>query len=670
MVNLATAATQSNSCEQTTYSRWMNLRGLSHVTIRAKLRTIFTLILATFLLLGALFLYHHQLWHRMRQAEKLTDDIDFLTRTIILGFYRVGNCVHNFDGRHFRKEPCQGFIGDTRARIGELEAELARQPASRPWSLRHEIDRMAESAEQVFDLTESIGYNESRGLHGRFRDVAHRLEGVFRGEERYRELSSLLQMRRHEKDFLMRLEPAYQEKFEQEYRLVREYIEKRPDLTPTARERDLEDLREYHALFRQTGVLVWDRYQAMAEFRRVSGEIFVNLDRLQEDQQRQRPVQSQLQETAIESGTTLILGLGGLLGVLLLGITSLFFRSIARPIGILAEQARGIAQGDHQRVILLSGSDEIGQLAANLQEMKVAILRHSQHLEAMVALRTESLQQANDQLRETIHDLETTREELIHVEKMASLGRLVAGFAHEVNTPVGIAVGSFSQLPEVMGRIQQMLQGEEVDGDLLDREVAMAREAVGLGMTNLFRAAEIVSRFKRTTLDQASEERRLFNVCDVIEDVLVSVHNAFKSSPITITWECPPELEIFGQPGLMGQLLTNLLMNSHRHGFDDGKRGGTIRIEASLQEEMLHLDYRDDGRGMTADVVAKAFDPFFTTARERGGSGLGLYICYNIVRNQLQGAIHLRSEPGEGVCFTVRFPATLSRLMDGFREAK
>ena len=258
-----------------------------------------------------------------------------------------------------------------------------------------------------------------------------------------------------------------------------------------------------------------------------------------------------------------------------------------------------------------------------------------------------------------IRELEATRGELVQSEKMASLGRMVAGFAHEINTPVGIAVGAVSHNEETLDRIGEMLTQDEVNEASLRAELDGLRESGALAMANLHRAAKLVQSFKRTSIDQTSDQIRHFNMKELISDVLFSLQGSLKRLPVQVTVDCPDRLQLHGIPGLIEQLLTNLIMNAVQHAFDDGKREGTIHIRVSREMDDLRLEFTDDGVGMTDEQLSRIFEPFYTTRRSAGGSGLGLYICYGIVTGRLGGTIQCYSQPQAGCRFDLRFPANL-----------
>lgn len=261
------------------------------------------------------------------------------------------------------------------------------------------------------------------------------------------------------------------------------------------------------------------------------------------------------------------------------------------------------------------------------------------------------------ELDSKIWELEHTRNELVQSEKLASLGRMVAGFAHEINTPVGVAVGAVSHNEESLQRIDGLLQAEEVSEEQLRSELDSLRQGGALALANLRRAAGLVQSFKRTSIDQSSDQSRSFNMKELIDDVLFTLQGHLKRLPVCVAVDCPGDLTLDGVPGSIEQLLTNLVMNAVQHGFDGGRRAGQITIRVRRDGRDIDLQFTDDGAGMSAQSLARIFEPFFTTSRERGGSGLGLYICYNIVTARLGGSIRCDSEPEKGCRFDVRFPA-------------
>ena len=266
-------------------------------------------------------------------------------------------------------------------------------------------------------------------------------------------------------------------------------------------------------------------------------------------------------------------------------------------------------------------------------------------------------------LDETIEILQKTRNELVENEKMASLGRLVAGFAHELNTPVGVAVGAVSHADDTLQQLGELLTQDEVSEQSLNQQISYLRESHNLALSNLRRAADLVQRFKRTSIDRSSQQKRVYRLQEVIDDVLTSLRNVLKHTPIEIKVDCASDLELYGTPGLFEQVLTNLVTNSIAHGFKSGTLAGQITIKAVVSNtRRLIIDYQDNGVGMTEEVRQKAFEPFFTTYREHGGSGLGLYVIYNIITQQMDGAVNIVSAPDAGTHFHLDCPIDVANI--------
>lgn len=269
------------------------------------------------------------------------------------------------------------------------------------------------------------------------------------------------------------------------------------------------------------------------------------------------------------------------------------------------------------------------------------------------------LEHLNQELSATISELHRTRDELTQSEKMASLGRLVSGFAHELNTPIGIAVGSASALQDQARKVKWLLEQEEVDVDELVSAVNSIDTGFQLTLANLERAGNLINSFKRTAVDQTASDITAFNVFELIQDTLNTLCNQFKKTAIQIHVSCPQDLVVISLPGALEQILTNLLLNSLTHGFAEGKNPGDIHLHVELQNEQLQFCYSDNGHGIATEYLEKIFEPFFTTYRSHGGTGLGTYICYNLVTVQLKGTIRCESSLGNGVKFYIQYPVSL-----------
>jgi signal transduction histidine kinase len=284
-----------------------------------------------------------------------------------------------------------------------------------------------------------------------------------------------------------------------------------------------------------------------------------------------------------------------------------------------------------------------GQMAISLENARLYA-----HLEEKVAERTRELSDA-------LEDVQAMQHQMVESEKLAALGGLVAGMAHEINTPVGIAVTAASHLVDRTDELRAAWQAGSMKRSTLDHFIEGVEDAGRLILTNLERSNELVQSFKQVAVDQSSEARRSFAVQEYLEDILRSLRPSLKRAPHLIDIDCDPGLSITSYPGALAQVVTNLVMNSVVHAYDDDV-SGRIRLVATAQDGGIRLRYSDDGRGIPDDVRHRIFDPFFTTHRSEGGSGLGLHIVYNLVTQRLGGTITVESAPGAGTQFTVDIP--------------
>ena len=344
--------------------------------------------------------------------------------------------------------------------------------------------------------------------------------------------------------------------------------------------------------------------------------------------------------------------------------------TIMRRLNRLTEATSRLEAGDlTTRTGMAGGDGELGQLAAAFdsmaeglerkeQERRLAeeqLLRLNEELEARVAQRTEQLAVANQELQQTLEDLRRTQSQLVMSEKLAALGELVAGVAHEINTPVGVALSAGSTLAEKNRALVELFAQGEMKRSDLSSYLDDAREGTEMILINLNRASELIRSFKMVAVDQVSETRRTFHVKGYLDEVLLSLRPKLKKTNHRIEVLCDPQLVIESYPGAFSQILTNFIINSLVHGFDPGQ-AGSIRIEAVKNSGTLEFGYHDDGKGMAPEIRDRIFEPFFTTARSQGSTGLGLHIVFNIVTRTLGGTISCESAPGQGTRFKVVVP--------------
>ena len=276
-----------------------------------------------------------------------------------------------------------------------------------------------------------------------------------------------------------------------------------------------------------------------------------------------------------------------------------------------------------------------------------------------LVLMHESRELAESELVNSLHHLEMTQRELVQSEKMASLGALVSGVAHEINTPVGINVSAASFLQDRTRALRRHLDSKGHDPDAVQDFLDDAEESARLLLSNAGRAANLIQSFKQVSVDRVSEQHRTFNLREYLEETVASLRPRLRQTRHRVEIACPDGLELRGYPGPLAQALSNLVMNSLRHAWA-ADESGTIRLEARrLEGDLVELRYADDGRGVPPEIRDKLFEPFFTTIRGEGGSGLGLYIVYNIVTQTLGGSIDVESGAGAGLAFRLRFPRVL-----------
>ncbi|HYC03152.1 MAG TPA: two-component regulator propeller domain-containing protein [Azospirillaceae bacterium] len=295
-------------------------------------------------------------------------------------------------------------------------------------------------------------------------------------------------------------------------------------------------------------------------------------------------------------------------------------------------------------------------VVAGLVQGRTAYLRRRQEeLERQVRQRTAELADQRDQLMRTLEELRLTKDNLVQHEKLASLGQLVAGIAHEVNTPVGIIVSAASHLEEELSTIQASLGDGKLTKSQLKRFIGAADDAAGLITKNAQRSAELIRSFKQVAADRTSEEARAIDLGPYLEDVMHTISPLLRESRVAWSSSVPPGILLVTHPGLLAQVVTNLVQNAVVHAFP-GVAAPAIELAVTEEPDCVCLHLRDNGAGMPPEVTARAFDPFFTTRRGRGGTGLGLHIVHNIVHGPLGGRIRLDSEPGRGTTFTLQLP--------------
>jgi signal transduction histidine kinase len=340
--------------------------------------------------------------------------------------------------------------------------------------------------------------------------------------------------------------------------------------------------------------------------------------------------------------------------------------SIRLPLQQIMTAMRAITLGDYDRAVQgTTARDEVGAMAR-----AVEVFREN----AIAKRRTEDeLRSSKEEAESALLELNTAQQNLIDAERLAALGGLVAGVAHEVNNPIGISLtvaSSFARRSEMFEA--ELNAGGGLRRSQLEEYVRSSRDAAQQLVANLHRAGELIQSFKQVAVDRSHAERRQFSLGEATDQIIASLRPVLKRAPIELTVDVPEGLVINGYPGSYGQILTNLFLNAVNHAFGDG-RSGSISISARARgHDDIEIIFADSGAGMTPDVQRQAFDPFFTTRRDEGGTGLGLHIVYNLVTQQLGGRMMLESRLGQGTTFRIIMPrvakgepATSETLADG-----
>jgi len=341
-------------------------------------------------------------------------------------------------------------------------------------------------------------------------------------------------------------------------------------------------------------------------------------------------------------------------------------RAQSRPFQQLQSIAGKISSGQYDVEALSSSivefqevSNTFVRMAERVRSREGELTDLNAKLESRVELRTSELLEINDELTKSVLRLETTMEQLVQSEKLASLGSLVAGIAHELNTPIGNAKIAVSSQQDYLRDIQNDLENNTLKKSSLNQFVEDITSTADMGFRNMERATELIRSFKQVAVDQTSSQQRLFSLSTMINEVLVTLRPTLKKHPVHVDTRVPANIEMNSLPGPLSQILTNLINNAIFHGL--GKKANIeIHIEAECVNDQVHLIFQDTGIGMSESDQKRAFDPFFTTKMGQGGSGLGLNIVHRMVKGMLKGDIILDSTEGAGTTFRLILPINLT----------
>lgn len=338
----------------------------------------------------------------------------------------------------------------------------------------------------------------------------------------------------------------------------------------------------------------------------------------------------------------------GILSSIFLVLVFAITKNIQRFTEKIIETAVGELELEQQNIV---SGDQLLIMAERFQWMTNEILRVRQEDKKHQL----ELQNTNNALHQSLIMIKRAQTQLVEAEKMASLGSLVAGVAHEINTPMGTGLTAASFLEQATRTCADHFSDGTLRKSELEKYFGDALESTQMILQNLRRAAELIRSFKQVAVDRTSETERVFRLEEYIHHVLLSLRPRLKQTPHQVTVECPELLEIRSHPGAFSQIISNLIINSLMHGFLE-QTSGKILIQVIKREGDILFRYSDNGRGMRESDRLQIFEPFFTTARHRGGSGLGMHIVFNLVTQTLKGTIRCISAPGQGTTYEILIP--------------
>ncbi|MBX3188938.1 MAG: XylR N-terminal domain-containing protein [Labilithrix sp.] len=315
---------------------------------------------------------------------------------------------------------------------------------------------------------------------------------------------------------------------------------------------------------------------------------------------------------------------------------------------LTAVEVRCRARGDDACLFVMAPPDRVGACVREHLGVDMEVIR-AQGVDVPTYFERK---RAEEEVRRSLERLEEAQDELVRKERLATVGLLVSGVAHEVNTPLGVAVTAIGVVTDAIAALEEKLASASLTKGDLRSFLSRAGQAAHLVDQNLERSASLITKFKRVSVDHAMQERRRVDLGAYLRETLDSLRPIAKSAAMRVALETRGDLDCVTFPGAIAQIVTNFVTNSALHG---GKPVAAV-LRASRDDGKVTLAYEDDGCGMSEDARAHAFQPFFTTRRAHGGTGLGLHIVHTLVTDVLGGRVTLESAPGEGTSFVVTFP--------------
>ena len=342
--------------------------------------------------------------------------------------------------------------------------------------------------------------------------------------------------------------------------------------------------------------------------------------------------------------------------------TNLMLQKVARSRDYSVRfSASNVREYNHMLDSINTLLSRVEEYISKQQQAERELQTLNSRLEEEVNQRTVALKSANHELIQTLEKLHQFQRQIVENEKMASLGDMVAGVAHEVNTPIGLGITASTMMLDRLAMIDQQFKDKTLKASAMERFINESQENLNIIYRNLDRAAQLISSFKQVAVDQTNEAAREVNVKQLIEETLMSMRPRLKKVTHTINIDCPETLNVMCKAGPLNQILINLIMNSLIHAFETVENGKIDVIARLTDDQKLKIIYKDNGSGIPTSIKKRIFDPFVTTKRGQGGSGLGMHLVFNLVTQALNGNIKLESEEGNGVEFTLTFPVTVKK---------
>lgn len=339
--------------------------------------------------------------------------------------------------------------------------------------------------------------------------------------------------------------------------------------------------------------------------------------------------------------------------------------SIGAASAHIAIKRSGLLKREEQQELSATYADVLAELNISpaalkekvdyYQEREDLYKKNANDLKSQVEKQTTELKATNDHLLKTLIELNETQESLAEADKMAALGGLVAGVAHEINTPLGISITAVSHLDDSAQQFKSKFESGQLTKPDFLKFIDTSNESIRILTNNTAKAAELIKSFKQVAVDQSSEGKRSFDLKDYLDEILLSLKPKIKHSHHQIDVSCDKGINVNSYPGALSQIITNLITNSLMHAFETTDKG-KISISATTKDASVLLVYKDNGKGMSEEVLEHLFEPFYTTKRGSGGSGLGAHIMYNLVVQKLQGSIQCKSSLGQGAEYSISFP--------------